>query len=87
MMNKIDNTIHARFDIGIKGQSLKGTILGDINNPKIELDIAKYIGNAIQEQIDALIPDDTKQQIKDGLKEYKDEDLGESAKKIFNMFF
>ncbi len=87
MMNKIDNTIHARFDLGIRGQNLRGTILGDINNPKIELDIAKYIGDAIQEQIDTFISDETKQQLKDGLKEYKNDDLGESAKKIFNMFF
>ncbi len=87
MMNKIDNTIHSKFDLGIKGKSLKGSIVGDINNPKIELDIAKYIGNAIQEQIDTFISDDTKQQLKDGLKKYKNEDIGESAKKLFNMFF
>ncbi len=90
MMNKIDNTIHAKFDLGIKAQSLKGTILGDINNPKIELDIAKYIGNVIQEQLDTFISDDTKKKLKDSIKEYKNDDLddlGESAKKIFNMFF
>lgn len=66
--NLASKDINSNFEVKIQNKDLKGSIKGNINNPKVKIDDSAYIKQKIDKAIDKNVPDEWKAPVKELLK-------------------
>lgn len=66
--NKATKDINSNFEVKIQNKDLKGSIKGNINNPKVKIDDSAYIKQKIDKAIDKNVPNEWKEPVKNLLK-------------------
>ena len=86
--------IHAKFELKMQGQEFYGTIHGDLNNPKVSLDMKKLIRYQVEQQFGELLDNPNNQkiqkeinQVKEILKDVDVDAVTEQAKSLLEGFF
>lgn len=66
--NLASKDINSNFEVKIQKKDLKGTIKGNINNPKVKIDDSVYLKQKIDKAIDKNVPEEWREPAKELLK-------------------